>query len=120
MEKKLAQLQAHRAEGPRGRLGLRLRRLGRPPRCNTANVFIDLKPLGERGASADQIVQRLRPKLNAISGARLFLQAQQDLQIGGRQTAAEYQYTLSGDDAGAIYSLVAEADRRARQVSRIN
>ena len=55
---------------------------------NTATVFIALKPLAERGASAEQIVQRLRPRLNGISGARLFLQAQQDLHIGGRQTAA--------------------------------
>jgi multidrug efflux pump len=73
---------------------------------NTANVFIQLKPLSERGISATEIVQRLRPKINSISGARLFLQAQQDLHIGGRQSAAEYQYTLSGDDPTAIYSLV--------------
>jgi multidrug efflux pump len=73
---------------------------------NTANVFIELKPLSKRGLSATEVVQRLRPKLNAISGARLFLQAQQDLHIGGRQSAAEYQYTLSGDDPNAIYSLV--------------
>ena len=66
---------------------------------NTANIYIELKPLAERGVSAARIVQRLRPKLNGISGARLFLQAQQDLHIGGRQSAAEYQYTLSGDDA---------------------
>jgi len=46
------------------------------------------------------------PGSTEFRGARLFLQAQQDLHIGGRQTAAEYQYTLSGDDAGAIYSLV--------------
>jgi multidrug efflux pump len=91
---------------------------------NTATVFIALKPLSERGASAEQIVQRLRPKLNSISGARLFLQAQQDLHIGGRQTAAEYQYTLSGDDAGAIYSLVpkliAELGKHPDQLTDVN
>jgi multidrug efflux pump len=73
---------------------------------NTATVFIALKPLAQRKVSAQQVVQRLRPHLNAISGARLFLQAQQDLRIGGRQAAAEYQYTLSGDDPDAIYALV--------------
>jgi multidrug efflux pump len=73
---------------------------------NTANIFVELKPLSVRHVSAAEIVQRLRPKLNSISGARLILQAQQDLHIGGRQTAAEYQYTLSGDDADAIYNLV--------------
>jgi multidrug efflux pump len=73
---------------------------------NTASVYIELKPFSQRDASAAQIVQRLRPKLNRVSGARLFLQAQQDLRIGGRQSAAEYQYTLSGDDSNAIYQLV--------------
>jgi multidrug efflux pump len=91
---------------------------------NTANVFIALKPLAERGVSAEQIVQRLRPRLNVISGARLFLQAQQDLHLGGRQTAAEYQYTLSGDDAGAIYSLVpkltAELGKHPDQLTDVN
>jgi multidrug efflux pump len=91
---------------------------------NTAMVFIALKPLAQRGASAAQIVQRLRPRLNAISGARLFLQAQQDLHIGGRQTAAEYQYTLSGDDPSAIYSLVpkliAELGKHQDQLIDVN
>jgi multidrug efflux pump len=73
---------------------------------NTANVYIELKQLSERDATAAQIVQRLRPKLNGVAGARLFLQAQQDLRIGGQQSAAEYQYTLGGDDPQAIYKLV--------------
>ncbi len=91
---------------------------------NTANVFIALKPLAERGASAQQIVQRLRPKLNGISGARLILQAQQDLRIGGRQTAAAYQYTLSGDDPAALYSfvpkLIAELGKHPDQLTDVN
>ncbi len=70
---------------------------------NTAMVFISLKPLAQRGLSATEVVNRLRPKLNRVSGARLFLQAQQDLRIGGRQSAAEYQYTLSSDDADALF-----------------
>ena len=73
---------------------------------NTANVYIELKQLSERDAAAGQVVQRLRPKLNRVSGARLFLQAQQDLHIGGQRSAAEYQYTLSGDDPATIYKLV--------------
>jgi multidrug efflux pump len=72
---------------------------------NTASVFIELKPFSERSTSAAQVVQRLRPRLR-VPGARLFLQAQQDLRIGGRQSAAEYQYTLSGDNTKAIYQLV--------------
>ena len=73
---------------------------------NTANVFIELKPLAERGVSATEVVNRLRPKLNAVSGARLFLQAAQDLRIGGRSSAAEYQYTLTSDDPEALYTWV--------------
>ncbi len=73
---------------------------------NSANVYVSLKPLAERGVTATEVATRLRPKLDAISGAKLFLQAQQDLRIGGRQSAAEYQYTLSGDDADALYKLV--------------
>ncbi|MGB6309326.1 MAG: efflux RND transporter permease subunit [Steroidobacteraceae bacterium] len=71
---------------------------------NSANVYVGLKSLGERHLSADQVVQRLRPKLNRVSGARLFLQAAQDLHIGGRQSAAEYQYTLTSEDTAALYT----------------
>jgi multidrug efflux pump len=71
---------------------------------NTANVFVALKPLAQRKLSADQVVARLRPKLNRVSGARLFLQAVQDLRIGGRQSAAEYQYTLTSEDTAGLYT----------------
>ncbi len=70
---------------------------------NTANVYVELKPLAERRLSADAVVQRLRPRLSQVSGARLILQAVQDLHIGGRQSAAEYQYTLTSDDTAALY-----------------
>jgi len=71
---------------------------------NTANIYVALKPLAQRRLSADQVVQRLRPRLGKVTGARLFLQAVQDLRIGGRQSAAEYQYTLTGDDTAALYA----------------
>ena len=101
MEKKLAQLQQIVQKDPAvqsvaGFTGGRA--------LNTANVFIELKPLAQRHATATEIVNRLRPKLNAVSGARLFLQAQQDLRIGGRQSAAEYQYTLTSDDSAALFA----------------
>jgi multidrug efflux pump len=71
---------------------------------NNATVYVALKPLAQRKLSADQVVARLRPKLNRVSGARLFLQAVQDLRIGGRQSAAEYQYTLTSDDTASLYT----------------
>jgi len=103
MEKKLAQLQDIVQKDPAvasvaGFTGGRA--------LNTANVFIELKPLAERKLSAAQVVDRLRPKLNAVSGAKLFLQAAQDLHIGGRQSASEYQYTLTSDDPDALYKWV--------------
>ena len=65
---------------------------------NTATMFVGLKPLNERKLSAQQIIGRIRKKLAKNSGLNLYLQAQQDLRIGGRQSNAEFQYTLSSDD----------------------
>ncbi|NNM62228.1 MAG: nodulation protein, partial [Steroidobacteraceae bacterium] len=73
---------------------------------NTANVYVALKPLAERHISAQQVVQRLRPKLERVAGARLYLQAVQDLHVGGRQSAAEYQYTLTSGDTASLYAWV--------------
>ncbi len=61
---------------------------------NTARFFIQLKPLEQRKASADQVIARLRPKLSHIPGAALFLQPVQDVRVGGRMSNAQYQYTL--------------------------
>jgi multidrug efflux pump len=91
---------------------------------NTANVYVALKPLAQRHLSASQVVQRLRPKLNRVSGARLFLQAVQDLHVGGRQSAAEYQYTLTSEDTSALYTwtpkLVAALAKDSGQITDVN
>ena len=65
--------------------------------ANSGFIFMALKPLEERKISADQIIARLRPKLGAVPGASLFLQAGQDLRIGGRQSSAQYQYTIQSE-----------------------
>jgi multidrug efflux pump len=64
---------------------------------NTGFTFIHLKPLAERGISAAAVVDRLRPQLQKLTGASTFLQASQDLGVGGRQSNAAYQYQLSAD-----------------------
>ena len=69
---------------------------------NTGRVFISLKPLEDRNATADQIITRLRPKLAAVRGATLFLQAVQDVRIGGRQSNAQYQYTIQSDNLASL------------------
>jgi HAE1 family hydrophobic/amphiphilic exporter-1 len=65
---------------------------------NTDFVVLGLKPRGERNASADDVINRLRPKLAQVPGATLFMQAAQDLNIGGRTTRTQYQYTLQDAD----------------------
>jgi multidrug efflux pump len=65
--------------------------------ANTGRMFITLKPLEQRKLSADQVINRLRVKLASVTGATLFLQAAQDLQIGGRLGNAQYQYTLQSE-----------------------
>jgi multidrug efflux pump len=65
---------------------------------NTGSIYITLKPLEVRKISADDIINRLRRKLNAVTGATLYMQSAQDLVIGGRQGNAQFQYTLSADN----------------------
>jgi multidrug efflux pump len=65
---------------------------------NTGSLFIALKPLAERKVSAAQIIDRLRPQLNRLPVASAFLQAAQDLRIGGRSSNAMYQYTIQSDN----------------------
>lgn len=65
---------------------------------NSGSIFITLKHLSERRISADSVINRLRKKLASITGASLFMQATQDLIVGGRLGNAQYQYTLSADN----------------------
>ena len=92
---------------------------------NNANVFVGLKPSHRGILSADQVVQRLRPKPQpGLRGPICFLQAVQDPRIGGRQSAAEYQYTLTSDDTGGLYTwtpkLVAELDKYRAEIVDVN
>ncbi len=68
----------------------------------SANVTIALKPLRERGVSADQVIARLRPKLNKVTGVSAFLQSVQDIRGGGRSANSQYQWTLLGDNLGEL------------------
>ena len=71
---------------------------------NTGFMFAQLKPLSERKATADQVVNRLRPKLSQVSGANLFMFAVQDIRVGGRQSASQYQFSLQGDSLPDLYA----------------
>jgi multidrug efflux pump len=69
---------------------------------NGGNLYIALKPLAERKVSAAAIIDRLRPKLNRLPVASAFLQAAQDLRIGGRSSNALYQYTIQSDSVADL------------------
>ena len=65
---------------------------------NGGFVSVQLKPIEQRKLTSSQVIDRLRPKLNSLPGARAILQAGQDLRIGGRQSNAQYQYTLQSEN----------------------
>jgi multidrug efflux pump len=71
---------------------------------NSGFIFATLKPLSERDVTADQVIARLRPKLGQVPGAVLFLQAVQDIRVGGRQGNAQYQFTLQADSLPDLYT----------------
>jgi multidrug efflux pump len=73
---------------------------------NNGFLFITLKPLAQRHISATAVVARLRRPLSKIAGAQTFLVPAQDLRVGGRQSNAEYQYTLQSDDSATLYAWV--------------
>ena len=69
---------------------------------NTGRMFISLKPKSQREASADQVILRLQQRLAKIQGITLYMQAAQDITIGGRLNKTQYQYTLSDSDPGEL------------------
>ena len=85
--------------------------------ANTARMFISLKPLADRKITADLIINRLRPKLARVPGATLYLQAAQDIRVGGRQSNAQYQFTMRGDN---LSDLTAYGPRMLQQLRGIH
>ena len=69
---------------------------------NNGRMFIALKPNNERDATADQVVRRLQTRLARIQGITLYMQAAQDITIGGRLSKTQYQYTLADADPGEL------------------
>jgi multidrug efflux pump len=69
---------------------------------NQAQIWMQLKPIGVRKVTADQVIARLRRTTAGMPGATLYLQANQDVRIGGRQSSAQYQYTIQSPDLKAL------------------
>ena len=84
--------------------------------ANSARMFISLKPPTERSVTADQVIARLRPKLAKVPGATLYMQAAQDVRVGGRMSNAQYQFTMRGDN---LQDLTAFAPRMLQQLRTI-
>jgi multidrug efflux pump len=86
---------------------------------NSARMFVSLKPLAERGITADYIIARLRPKLARVPGATLYLQAGQDIRVGGRMSNAQYQFTMRGDNLADLTRYAPAMLRELRTVPLI-
>jgi multidrug efflux pump len=82
---------------------------------NQARLFISLKPRPERAATADQVIARLRPAFARDPRASVYLQAAQDIRVGGRLASAQYQYTLQGDDLSSLNTWAPRLVARLRQ-----
>jgi multidrug efflux pump len=90
---------------------------------NGGFIFMSLKPSSERQISADRLITRLRREVARVPGASLFLQAVQDIRVGGRSGNAQYQYTLQGYDADELFAwsprILAEL-QKIPQITQVN
>jgi len=81
---------------------------GPSPTTNTGRMFIALKPRAERNVSSNQIIQRLRQSANSVPGMVVYFQNVQNINISGRATRAEFQYTLTSSDTESLYRVAPE------------
>jgi multidrug efflux pump len=90
---------------------------------NSGFIYMGIKPLEERQVSANQIIDRLRPKLIGVPGANTFLQAGQDLRIGGRMSSAQFQYTIQSDNLQDLVQwgpVLLQQMRKMRELTDVN
>jgi HAE1 family hydrophobic/amphiphilic exporter-1 len=84
---------------------------------NQGRLFIRLKDRGIRQATPEQVIERLRPRLNAVAGIRTFLQNPPLIRIGGMTTRSLYQYTLQSPDTTELYRVGADFEKRMREIA---
>jgi multidrug efflux pump len=90
---------------------------------NTGSVYVLLKPLSVRKISSDEVIARLRTPLAQVAGGRLFLQTVQDIRVGGRQSNAQYQFTLQADKVADLNEWgpkLLAALQRSRVIADVN
>ncbi|HJT87076.1 MAG TPA: efflux RND transporter permease subunit, partial [Bryobacteraceae bacterium] len=83
---------------------------------NTGRIFATLKPRDQRQLSADEVINRLRPKLNSVPGIRAYPQNPPLIRIGGQLTKGLYQYTLQGLDLDELYRAAQDFEKRMRAI----
>ncbi|HWF07918.1 MAG TPA: multidrug efflux RND transporter permease subunit [Bryobacteraceae bacterium] len=84
--------------------------------ANSARMFVSLKPLDQRKATAQQIIARLRPKLAKVPGATLYLQASQDVRVGGRLGNAAYQFSMQGENLNDLVKFAPKMLEKLRTI----
>ncbi len=90
---------------------------------NGGFIFLALKPFDQRNATASQVIDRLRPKLVSVAGANTFMQAGQDLRIGGRGSSAQFQYTIQSDNLQDLVQwgpVLLQQMRKLRMLTDVN
>src|SRR6202166_4197869 len=86
---------------------------------NTGRMQVELKSIGERKVTVDQVIARLRRKLATVPGATLFLRANQDINVGGRVSSSQYQYTLSSENLSDLLQWAPRVEAKMRQMPRL-
>jgi hydrophobic/amphiphilic exporter-1 (mainly G- bacteria), HAE1 family len=86
---------------------------------NNGNLFITLKPRNERDALAQQVIARLRPKLEKVEGARLYMQASQDVRLGGRPTRTQFEFTLQDSNLAELNEWAPKILARMQQLPQL-
>jgi hydrophobe/amphiphile efflux-1 (HAE1) family protein len=86
---------------------------------NTGRMQVELKSIGERKVTVDQVIARLRRKLATVPGATLFLRANQDINVGGRVSSSQYQYTLSSENLSDLLQWAPRVEAKMRQMPKL-
>lgn len=86
---------------------------------NSGRMFIRLKPRSERSLTAEEVIQKLRPKLSRVPGIRAFLQVPPTIRIGGQLTKSLYQYSLQGSDTQELYRAATAFEKEVRALPEL-
>ncbi|GAB0118601.1 efflux RND transporter permease subunit [Acidisoma sp. 7E03] len=86
---------------------------------NRGNLYVSLKPIGERKLTSDEVIARLRTPLAKIAGIQTFLMSQQDLRTGGRQSASDYDFVLSGDNLAELQTWALKLEAKLKTIPQL-